>query len=548
MLKTRYDKVYTETADVPGQKLPKGWARKIRGTPTNCRRLLKNPPPAPPAAEKLPVPPEVHRWVPRFLKKYQRRAIRWALNRPSVNLWMPCGSGKTVTATYLALAWAQGAPIVIVTNARVRGQFARAVCEFTKLDPVIADGQTPFDIPAGTRIVVTAWETLPHWRHELVSFLGRHGVVVFDEIHRAKNRTRYEKKYDPALRRNVYNSVDNWSSSAAAIALHAARRVCLTATPFANTLDDLWSQLDVLEPWCWGGSWDFVHRYCDAKPGGYGGLDTSGRSNTAELNLRLREVCYVVTKDEARAELPPWRREVVYIAPEDQVLPDGIRAELKRAAKQGSNAVLEVRLTEACARKRKWIAERVLESLAAKQKVVVLTGRRRDVERLREAVEAKALKLGARCWFGYGEGDDEGGTVTRGAGGEDRALMAAAYSKTEGPALLVGTVDAFGESIDGLQTTDLAIMAMLPYTHLRVDQAEGRFVGRLGQDRPVLILYPIAEGTIEEHVADLLLDKLAAITETVAELGVQQDAGTVADALVGEMTDEELHATLLAKL
>jgi SNF2 family DNA or RNA helicase len=78
-------------------------------------------------------------------------------------------------------------------------------------------------------------------------------------------------------------------------------------------------------------------------------------------------------------------------------------------------------------------------------------------------------------------------------------------------AVLIGTGDAWGESVN-LQDTDLALFVMIPWTPRAIGQWEGRFA-RLGQKRPVLIAYIIAAGTVDEHVAELLVDKLPAVGE-----------------------------------
>ena len=74
---------------------------------------------------------------------------------------------------------------------------------------------------------------------------------------------------------------------------------------------------------------------------------------------------------------------------------------------------------------------------------------------------------------------------------------------------MVGTGHAWGESVI-LQDTDLALFVMLPWTPRDIRQWEGRF-SRLGQKRPVLVSYVIAEGTVDEQVADVLLAKLPAV-------------------------------------
>jgi SNF2 family DNA or RNA helicase len=106
----------------------------------------------------------------------------------------------------------------------------------------------------------------------------------------------------------------------------------------------------------------------------------------------------------------------------------------------------------------------------------------------------------------------------------------------------VGTGDAFGESLN-LQRTDAAFFVMLPYTPGQLEQWEGRFTRR-GQDRPVIIYYVIAEGTVDEHVASILLDKIAGATR-VANSGSLSGANEV---IAGAEKPEEIVASILAKL
>ena len=70
---------------------------------------------------------------------------------------------------------------------------------------------------------------------------------------------------------------------------------------------------------------------------------------------------------------------------------------------------------------------------------------------------------------------------------------------------------------------------MLPWTPRSIRQWEGRF-SRLGQKRPVLVSYVISRGTVDEHVADILLDKLPAVA-TIADdemlLDMEQDMSQI---------------------
>lgn len=73
-----------------------------------------------------------------------------------------------------------------------------------------------------------------------------------------------------------------------------------------------------------------------------------------------------------------------------------------------------------------------------------------------------------------------------------------------------------------LQDTDIAIIAMLPPTPGEVEQLEGRF-SRHGQQRKLLIRYLVAEGTYDEHVAQILIDKMPSVEKVIGDEGTALD-------------------------
>ena len=119
------------------------------------------------------------------------------------------------------------------------------------------------------------------------------------------------------------------------------------------------------------------------------------------------------------------------------------------------------------------------------------------------------------------------------------------YMAHPGPCVLVGTGDSFGESLN-MQDTDAALFVMLPYTPGQLRQWEGRFV-RHGMKRPVTIYYVIAEGSVDEHVADILIKKLPAV-EKIAE---DDDMAAAKDILAGfdpSKSDEDFTNDILSKI
>lgn len=501
-----------------------------------------------------------------FLTAYQRDALAFSYRRAGSLLHHPTGAGKTVSAILWAVAG--NGPTVIVTKAATRTQFAREVSRFTSLEafplkPVAevrkrdrwqsltdylawcdGDGaQSPW--------IVVGWESLGDNLAALLSLSPT--SVVFDESHKGKSSKRWEvvpvAEDDAAAIASIKarggfvkpgqdgNGVvgilprDNLATATADLAKAAVRRLATTATPISDRVRDLWGQLDLLEPGAWGAFGVWARRYADAKPGLYGGLDTSGLSNVPELVERLSFVIHRVDHATTHAQLPAKRRESMYVSPADQCdAAPGFTKEQRTAAAAGASAMLELKLAEAASKKRRAVLGRIAEHVESGHKIVVFTGRRRDCDDLAASIRGACRK--ATVWCGHG-----------GHSQQERADIKADYIAHPGGCVLVGTGEAWGTAVDGLQCTDAAFFVMLPWTPGQLTQWEGRFT-RLGQDRPVVIYYVIAEGTVDEHVADVLIGKLAS-AERVADGGSLDGAS---DALAGLDDPDAIVGSIFAKL
>jgi superfamily II DNA helicase RecQ len=480
---------------------------------------------------------EVQPWTPAFALPYQRDGIALAIGRRSAHLWWPGGSGKTLAAILWALA--EPGAVVIVTKAATRLQYASEVSRFTGLRAcVLAPGARREGLPAylarcaerGTRpVVVVGWQGLPAHVDALRALTP--GAVVYDEAHVGKSSKRRSATLE-ADGSWSYADLDNIVNAAAQLARASFRRLATTATPIKDRRRDLWGQLDLVEPGAWGSFNAWAKRYCAAKPGAFGGWDTTGESNDAELLGRLSFVAHRVPYAISHRELPAKRRQSRYLGPDEQnAASGGWDTEIKRATARGASALLEARLAESASRKRKAVVEMTAEQVASGGgKVVVFTGRHRDCDALGAAM-AKALP-GVQVWTAHG------GSTTP----ETREAVRAAYMEHPGPCVLVGTGDAWGTGYN-LHDTDLAIFAMLPWTGGDLHQWEQRFA-RLGQRRPVLIVYAICEGSVDEQIADRLIAKIG----DMAAMTGDDETGNARDALGGTDDREALAASLLARL
>jgi len=506
---------------------------------------------------------EVRDWVlDGFLTAYQKEAIEYGFTRSGVHYWHSTGAGKTLTALLYALL--EDGPMVIVTRAASRLQYGREVERFTHLRPYVIRPAASMKKGAQTleeylaessglrKVVVVGWESVGDNIEALASL--RPGCAIFDESHRSKSIKRNEAV--PLVETEDLNQiaeqnrvararggfvttnelgnrmmivpVDNMASSAARLARASKRRVCTTATAIRDRVRDLWAQLDLAEPEAWGISTVWLTRYADRKPGVYGGFDTTGSSNLDELADRLSHVVHKVDYRVTHRSLPLKRRQSVYVAPEDQVKPvAGFQKELNEAARRGPSALMEVKLAQAASSKRKAVVGLVEDHLNNGQKVIIFTGRRKDCDEIGKSF--KTTK--AQVWVTHG------GDTT-----QLRQQIVDDYMGHPGPCLLVSTGDSLGESIN-LQDTDALLFVMLPWTPGQVRQWEGR-VSRLGQKRPVTIYYVVAEGTVDEHVADALVAKLPA----VERIGGDKELAEAKKAITGTDDEAALMDSILSKV
>jgi len=477
------------------------------------------------------------------LLPFQRAALMFAVSRGSAHLWQPPGSGKTLES----IAWGCAAPgdVLVVTRAPARETHRREWMRFTPIEPYVIKPQGSVrkrdrwqsieDYVADTgderRVVVIGWEQLVDRSAAALAALRPGFSVIYDEAHRAKQPKRARWVHEDGGMQRI--DLRNTSSVAARIATMAHRRLCTTATAIRHRVWDLWGQLTLVEPDSWGPTVSrFLMRYCDGRPGEYGGIVAKGLTNRAELLERLAPTVHRTPYSVTHAQLPPKRREVMWVPVTEQVkaFKWNMKRDEKAAARDGERLKLtEIRVWEAASKKRSAAVREVKVALQdnPRAKLFIAAGRRRDCDELGRLVETVAGKIpGCTVWAAHG------GTTQ-----EKRRAIQDAYMEHPGPCVLVGTIDAWGESLN-LQQTDIMLVVSLPYTPGKVDQLEGR-VHRLGMTRPVLIRYLVAEDTMDEHIAEILLSKIPAVEQVVghgpldgltsALRGTEDRAGVLAD-------------------
>ena len=510
---------------------------------------------------------------------YQFMNVAWCRSRPwTMNVWA-CGSGKTLGAIMSALS-ASG-PVLVVAPAKARHVWWSQVQEYTfikpfrlrpasemrkkddtleeYLDKCRSDDTRPF--------VIIGAESLAD--NMAAARSVEPTTLILDEIHTHGSRKRwtaiqeadggvsFERRKTAASNRS--NSAISRETRAVAVMdisrlPSLKRRIGLTATP----LDDgrprrLWSQLDLLSPGGFSHSYSrFALRYCDARPGQYGGLDDTGSSHMQELKARCSFMVHEVPYSESHASLPDTRVQVVYLSnsqlnraerwSDDKTFGQALKGLAKEVKAQGAPAkerVVEARLAQACSRKRKYVTDEVLEGLKGGGKVVVFTARRRETDLWAHAIRREVTR-----------GDEAQGKVPvwvahGGIPESERDEMIDSFRESDGPCCLVATGQSVGTGVDGMQTADLAIFAMLPWKPGDFIQWKGRF-DRLGGS-PTLLKVIVAEGTYDTRVVDILVDKFGPIESFLKadelagldeKLRGTEDKGSILDSIISKLGDK----------
>lgn len=389
----------------------------------------------------------------------------------------------------------------------------------------VAEDRVPPRLVLCPAVVVDNWEReLQKWAidpgHWHVSSFdkwrtratGGFAAVVLDEAHKVSNP---KAKQTAAVQRTLAASP-------------GCVRLALSGTPMTTEPADLHNALDLLWPKRFGTAWQFQRRYCggkhveltddDGNPLQRNGepmrpvWQCTGPSNQAELAARLARVMLRRTKAQVGTELPPRTRVISDVT----VAASARKADRRAAQLLDGKGALHSLLRETEPLKLAHAEALAREVMAAGSRPLVLTARRSSAKGL-------AATIGCPCVTG----ED--------AAGKREEMLA-------GAPVAVATMYAVETGIN-LVGFDVIIFVGLDWMPSRILQAEAR-IHRIGQDKPVTIYYCIARGTIDEVIAEKVIQRLVTFAELMGAKG-GDEAGLAAD-LRGDTDEDSLLAAIVA--
>jgi superfamily II DNA or RNA helicase len=444
---------------------------------------------------------------PAALRGYQREGVSWLALLGEAGLGALLADDMGLGKTLQALCALRGRSLVVAPTS-VLPNWEAEVARFRPGLRVCLYHGPRRRLEPDADVVLTSYALLRLDQDVLAA--ERFGTVVLDEAQFIKNP-------DSQVAR-------------AARALDAEFRIALTGTPVENRLEELWSQLEFLNPGVLGSRRDFEERV--ARPVAAGDAEAAAR-----LRARLRPFLLRRRKSEVARELPPRQDVVLRVAlsETEREIYDAVRAasvpEVVAKLRGGGTVVAALeallRLRQACCHpalipgqeaersaKLDLLAERLTTLVADQHRALVFS----QWTSLLDRVEPVLRQLGLD--FGRLDGS------TR-----DRGAVLREFADPDGPPLLLLSLKAGGTGLN-LTAADHVFLLDPWWNPFAEDQAADR-AHRIGQTRPVLVHRLVAVDTVEERILALQERKRA-----VAEAALGAGGGG------GSLTREDLLALL----
>ncbi|GAA3777363.1 DEAD/DEAH box helicase [Streptomyces coacervatus] len=500
----------TGSTEVDGLRVdvhPTGWLAALR------ERL------AAPEAQELVAQPAA---LAATLRDYQRRGLSWLARMTSLGLGCcladDMGLGKTITLIALHLHRqsdaATAGPTLVVCPTSLMGNWQREIERFAPGTPVrrFHGARRSLDALAAGEFVLTTYGTMRLDARSLAEVPW--GMVVADEAQHVKNP---------------------YSATARELRSIGARaRVALTGTPVENNLSELWAILDWTTPGLLGRLGTFRTRYAQAVEGGQ---DPAAAERLARLVqpflLRRRKSdpgiapelppktetdrAVSLTKEQAGLYEAVVRETLSEIAGADSMARRGLIVKLLTGLKQICNhpaQFLKEERPQIAGRSGKLeLLDELLDTILSEGAgVLVFT----QYVRMARILERHLAARGVTSQFLHG------GTPVA-----EREAMVRRFQDGEVPVFLL-SLKAAGTGLN-LTRAEHVVHYDRWWNPAVEAQATDRAY-RIGQTRPVQVHKLIAEGTIEDRIADLLGRKQK-LADAVLGPG---------EAALTELTDTEL--------
>lgn len=412
------------------------------------------------------------------LLPYQRAGVEYALKTKRTFIADAMGLGKTAQA--IATAHANGQfPVLVVCPASLKENWNREIKKWCpQHTSVVINSQDELTI---ADFIIVNYDIVARYIEQL-KFANLQGLIC-DESHFVKKSSTKRTKAVKTISRMIPRD---------------GIVILLSGTPILNRPVELVPQLDIIGALPkLGGQWAFLRRYTNAKKTRFG-WDFSGHSNLGELNLRMRQICYIRRiKEDVLKELPAKQRNTVYIEPDPKtwrnykLAESDLIAYLKENGLHAGNTAEHLRRTN------------ILKRLSGEAKLPEVF---EWIDSFLESTDRKLVIFAHhRAIVGEIANKYNALSITGDTPLPKRQEAVDLFQTDPDHRIIVLNIKAGGVGLTLTAASDVLFVEQ-SWTPGEHDQAEDR-CHRIGQHNNVQIYYILASGTIDEYIYDLIQQK-----------------------------------------
>ncbi len=427
------------------------------------------------------------------LYPYQQQALYDAvLNNYLMNF--DCGLGKTVTAIEVGEAFLKQdllgrrssdhkGRVLAVVPKRLIPQWAKAIHEQTGRGVTSIPTGIVFDPKKLEGWVVTHYEVLTSTAGKLLQKV-MWDAHISDECHYIRNRS---AKRTLATKR-----------------IRSFRRIGLTATPLDKAPDELWSILNWFDPRKWSSYWNFVKMYCELEEvppwllkNRVSAVTSVVGAKESALPLLAKEVKPYFARV-LKEEVAPWLPAInIQKVPVDMNLR---QQKLYLDVTRADDIIVESDDIDL-------YVPTVLSRITKLQQITSFAFEKMPSEKIRWAIEYRKDNPREPMIF-FTKFVRTGQILAKEFGCEFITANSGLPEKfiAGRTGTVVGTIDAMGEGIDGLQRADTAVFVDQHWSSIKMTQAISR-IHRLGIVNPKNVIYLYCPKTYDEEVLKSVEEK-----------------------------------------
>jgi len=237
------------------------------------------------------------------LLPYQQEATRFIIAAKKCILGLDMGLGKTVVAA-VGLNHVKSDKILVICPNIIKLSWMSHIFEWHGVKSVVVDRQR-----------IKGYDDIIHGDHDkredqITEILSQNtfSLIINFEQFRIHQDTFKKYSYDVLIIDEAHRVCNRKTQTAKAITTitkHIPYIWLLTGTPIANFFTDVWTLLNIINPYRFSGFWNFVNIYMYTVENYFGGTDIIGIKSEEQFNHMLSKFVHRKSKAEVLPQLPP---------------------------------------------------------------------------------------------------------------------------------------------------------------------------------------------------------------------------------------------------